>query len=228
MNTVRTVSRWIRRQVLGPFVVNAFHRFWYHSSDTWLKNTFLGFPILQNPLDLQIYQELIYRLRPPCIVQTGVADGGSLLYFASMLDLISAVPTARVIGIDIRLSDTARKLSHPRIVLIEGNSTDRGLFAQIAKMVGPEGGMVVLDSDHSKQHVLSELRLYSTLVPKDGYLVVEDTNINGHPVAREAGAGPHEAVEVFLEERRDFARDDLLWKRNKISHHQGGWLKRIS
>jgi cephalosporin hydroxylase len=228
MSSRLSIGRWTRRRIIGPFIVNAFHRLWYHSEDTWLKNTFLGFPILQNPLDLQVYQELIYRLQPQAIVQTGVAGGGSLLFFASMLDLIHAPAACRVVGIDITLSDSAKKLSHSRIVLLEGSSTDKTLFEQVENLVGKSGSMVVLDSDHRKPHVLSELQLYSGLVSPGGYLVVEDTNINGHPVGKGFGPGPHEAVTEFLNTDRRFVRDDSLWSRNKISHHQGGWLRRVS
>lgn len=227
MNSISTIARWIRRELAGPLVVNAFHRYWYHSPDTWLQNTFLGVPILQNPLDLQIYQELIYRVRPGSIVQTGVAEGGSVLYFAVLLDLIQAPAASRVIGVDTRISNTAKALNHPRIVLLEGSSTDENVFQQVAEATGESGAMIVLDSDHSRPHVLAELKLYSRLAPVNGYIVVEDTNINGHPVAKGVGPGPYEAVEDFLRDYNNFARDDLLWRRNKLSHHQGGWLKRL-
>lgn len=188
----------------------------------------MGFPIQQSPLDMQVYQEIVARVKPKCIVQTGINEGGSLLYFAHLLDAIGD-PAAKVIGIDIKLTPKARELAHPRITKLEGSSTDPGILAEVRALVGEAAPVLVsLDSDHSQRHVLQEMRLYRDFVTLGSYMVVEDTNVNGHPVLPSFGPGPSEAVDAYLAERHDFVREDEVWSRNMMSFHQGGWLRRVS
>jgi cephalosporin hydroxylase len=209
-------------------IVDLFHSLYYNSAHTWRRNTFLGYPIAQCPIDLHLYQELVARQRPAFILQTGVMHGGSVLYFACLLDLIGASPSAVVVGIDNAPTPKSKSLRHPRIRLIAGSSTDPRTVAAARALVPSNGGMVVLDSDHHEEHVLEELRLYREFVAPGQYLVAEDTNINGRPVLPRYGRGPFEAVNRFLEEDHEFARADDLWKRQLFSFHQCGWLRRVS
>ena len=143
----------------------AFHVAYYDMPNTWTKNSWFGTPIQQFPSDLLIYQEIMARRVPDFIVQTGVFDGGSALFLAHMLDLAGAPEPAQVVAVDIELRASARALNHPRIRLIEGDSTAPDIIAQIESHLAGipfvNGGMVSLDSDHRARHVAKELDLYS-------------------------------------------------------------------
>ena len=156
------------------------------------------------------------------IIETGTESGGSALYLACVCDLVQK---GRVITVDIE--DREGRPRHPRIQYLLGSSTAEEVVAQVRGQVGDRDTvMVILDSDHTRDHVLRELRLYSGLVTPGSYLIVEDTNVNGHPVYPEFGPGPMEAVDVFLEENRQFVVDKSREK-FYMTFNPKGYLRRV-
>jgi cephalosporin hydroxylase len=193
----------------------------YYDSQVWKDTYWLGVPTQKCPLDLWVYQELLFELRPDLIIETGTADGGSALYLASICDLLGR---GRVITIDV-LAD--ERPTHPRVQYLVGSSTDPVIVDVVRGEAAGSGTVfVVLDSDHTEAHVLDELRAYAPLVTNGSYVVVEDTNINGHPVLPEFGPGPAEAVDRFLTEAECFGRDPRREKFG-MTFNPGGYLRRV-
>lgn len=202
--------------------IDAFHRLYYDSGpQTWHDTKWLGVRVLKCPLDLWVYQELLTELRPDWVVECGTFDGGSAYYLATVMDLLGK---GRVVTIDVE--ERPGRPKHHRIKYLLGSSTDAVMWRRIRSMIKPRHTtMVILDSDHTRDHVLDELRLYSQLVQPGGYLIVEDGNINGHPVLPDFGPGPMEAVTTFLEENQTF---DIDRTREKfmLTFNPRGFLRR--
>ena len=204
-------------------VVDAFHRLYYDRHETtWTSTSWLGTTVLKCPLDLWNYQEILAETRPDLIIETGTHVGGSALYMAGICDLIG---NGRIVTVDIE--DRPARPVHGRITYVEGSSTSAEVLDQVTAFVqDAERVMVILDSDHSREHVLRELELYAPLVSKGCYLVVEDTNVNGHPVVPGFGPGPMEALNEFLSGSNDFevdrSREKLM-----LTFNPSGYLLRV-
>lgn len=205
-------------------IIDQFHQLYFDGrayNMTWRNTSWMGHAVLKCPLDLWQYQEIVHDIRPDLIVETGTAYGGSALFLAHALDLVG---NGQVITVDIE-PRTGRP-GHDRITYIAGSSTDRQVVqpvidaAAAAKTV-----MVILDSDHRRDHVLEEMRSLGDLVTPGSFLIVEDTNLNGHPVEPQYGPGPMEAVNAFLLERDDFEVDPR-WEKFFLSFNPRGFLRR--
>ncbi len=204
-------------------LIEGFHKLYYDNHEqTWANTFWQGVPVQKCPLDLWVYQELIHSLKPDFVIETGTASGGSALYIASIFDILDH---GRIISIDIE--SRPDRPQHPRITYLTASSTDPVIVARVRELV-PEGAnvMVVLDSDHSFAHVRDELRAYEGFVKTGQYLIVEDTNVNGHPVVPDFGPGPMEAVDEFLESRSDFVIDHGCEK-FMMTFNPRGYLKRL-
>ncbi|AUB66780.1 cephalosporin hydroxylase [Bacillus cereus] len=194
------------------------HNIWGYGNTKWL-----GYPIQKYPADLLLYQEIIYEIQPDVIIECGTCNGGSSLFLCSMLDLIDK---GTVLSIDV---DPQPNLpTHKRLSYLKASSTSELALQTVKDMISPKDTvLIILDSDHSKQHVLQELQLYHSFVTKGSYLIVEDTNINGHPVLPDFGPGPMEAVEEFLKNNNDYIIDETKHK-FLISFNPNGYLKKIT
>jgi cephalosporin hydroxylase len=205
-------------------IVVQFHELYYgrwsQGADT-INLSWFGHKLQKSPLDMWIYQELLAQTRPDFVIETGTFCGGSGLYFAMILDHIGH---GHVITIDITAQPN--RPQHPRISYIGGSSTDELIIAQVREAVRGDRAMVVLDSDHSAAHVYDEMIAYSPFVQTGDYLIVEDTNINGHPVLPDFGPGPAEAVDRFLSNGDEFMVDSRC-ERFLMTLHPGGYLRRM-
>jgi len=190
-------------------------------NSTWHQTTWLGHKILKCPLDLWIYQEMMFELKPDLIIETGTAHGGSALYLAGLCDLLG---TGRVVSVDIE-SDPSRP-KHPRIQYLLGSSVSEEILRQVEEAArGCDSVLVILDSDHRQPHVIKELRAYSRFVRKGGYLILEDTFVNGHPVGPDHGPGPMEALQQYLKETDEFVVDKSREK-FYLTFNPSGYLKK--
>jgi len=210
-------------------VVRDFHRLYYSNAHrTWANTFWLGTPVLKTPLDLWIYQEMIHELKPELIVECGTASGGSARFLASICDLVGC---GRIITVDVAThapgyEDVPRPV-HPRISYLLGSSTAASTADVVRDAArGLSRVMVILDSDHRCAHVLEEMRIYGDVVTRGSYLIVEDGNINGHPVLPGFGPGPTEALTQFLAARSDFAVDASREK-FYLTFNPRGYLKKL-
>lgn len=210
-----------------PSVLSEFHKRFYDDPNTWLKNTWMGIPTQQNPNDVWITQEIIAEVRPDIIVETGTNRGGSALLWATILEQVN--PAGHVITVDIEdKSADARAfpIAEQRITFLTGSSTSSEVFSEIARRAKDKKVLVILDSDHRRDHVAEELRMYSKLVNEGSYIIVQDTNVNGHPVYPDFGPGPMEAVRDFLNSTDEFEVDHER-ERLLFTMHPHGFLKRV-
>ncbi len=199
--------------------------------------SWMGRPIIQYPQDMIAMQEIIWEIKPDLIIETGIAHGGSLIYYASLLELIGK---GEVLGIDIDIREHNRREieAHPmfkRIKMIQGSAIDEQLVEQVKEVVkGKQTVLVVLDSNHTEDHVLKELQLYSPFVTPGSYIVVFDTIVEDLPEGyfkeqRPWGIGnnPKTAVWKFLKQNDKFEIDAAIDNKLLISVAPDGYLKRV-
>jgi cephalosporin hydroxylase len=202
--------------------------------------SWFGRPIIQLPDDMVRMQEVIYRTRPDVIVETGVAHGGSLIFYAS---LFQAIGRGRVIGVEVALRPhnreaiLAHELAH-RISLVDGSSTDRATVARVRELLTPHDRvMVILDSNHSRAHVAAELEAYADLVTDDCYLVATDGIMRDladvpRGQADWAWDNPATAAEAFAQSHSEFELHQPPWPFSEsnlisnVSHWPSAWLRR--
>jgi cephalosporin hydroxylase len=204
--------------------------------------SWLGRPLIQLPEDVMRIQEVIYQVKPDVIIETGVAHGGSLILYSS---LCKAIGKGRVIGIDIEIRKHNREAIEAHelnsyITLIEGSSTDQNIVQSAANLVRPgETVLVILDSNHTKNHVAAELEAYSPLVTVGSYIVATDGSMEFlHDVPRGTANwdsdNPATAAREFAARHPEFTLEQPNWPFNEsslnknITHWPSAWLKRIS
>ncbi|MDD2901688.1 MAG: CmcI family methyltransferase [Syntrophales bacterium] len=219
-------------------------------SNAWLRSgwdtkyvytfTWMGRPIIQLPEDMFRVQEVIYRVKPDVIIETGIAHGGSLIFYAGLCKMMGR---GRIIGIDIEIRPHNRKAIEEHelfeyITLIEGSSIDEKVVSKVKSLVKPqEKVFVMLDSNHSKQHVLAELTAYADLVSIGSYIVASDgimANLVGAPRSSPdwSSNNPQAAALEFIRQRREFEMEQPPWLFNEshltenVTYWPDAWLRR--
>lgn len=232
-----------RHELYSPAAFELLSREWIRVGwDQKYPYTFswFGRPLIQLPEDIVRLQEVLYRVKPDVVIETGVAHGGSLVYYAT---LCKAMGRGRVVGIDIeirphnRAAIEAHELS-PLVTLVEGSSTDPAIVRHVHSLVHPgETVLVILDSNHTKAHVAAELEAYGPLVTPGSYIVATDgvmQDVHDVPRGRPEWTrdNPSAAAAEFAARRGEFALEQPAWPFNEsplhanVTHWPGAWLRR--
>lgn len=185
------------------------YHLWYYRSFVWDTTTWIGVKTLKSPADMWNYQEILYSLKPSLVIEFGTRFGGSTLFFAGVMR--QNQNRFKVLSVDIdgqTISERTR--SDSDIELLISSSLDPKVAQRIAALRREYPGPVfaILDSDHAKQHVLAEMKTLRPLLVSNDYLIVEDSNVNGHPVYPTHGPGPFEAIEEYFREFPDDYKHD--------------------
>ena len=196
-----------------------------------------GFPIIQFPSDILVLQEILYREKPDIVIECGIGRGGGLIFYSSILKLIKK--KFQVIGVELSLGSNKKKINKSpfskNIKLIEGSSTEEKTVAKIKDILkNYNKPLIILDSNHTHQHVLDELNIYSKFVKKNGYLIVFDSIIefikrkhNDPKKKFKKGNSPYTAIKEFLKNNPKFKIDPYFENKALITSAPSGFLKKI-
>lgn len=207
-----------------PLVNQTFFLELMEKTDNFFHTKWLGYPILQNVMDLWTIQETIAEIKPELLIETGTNQGGSAVFYAHLFDLMS---TGRVITVDV---DKLHNIQHDRIEFLIGSSVSNEVASRIKAAAGSTQGpvMVILDSDHSTAHVRRELETYGPCVTANSYMLVQDGVTDYIPaLGQRHPPGPLYAIRDFLSTHKEFEIDRERCERFVITQHTDGWLKKI-
>jgi cephalosporin hydroxylase len=209
-------------------VSDPYHKI-YEKHKLWSKNTWMGVPCWKLPMDAFVIQELIVKTLPEFIIETGTGRGGSASFYASICELLGQ---GNVITVDIEDKahpDMFKYIWGDRINTLIGDSTDKHIFKTIYEQIGGrEKCMVILDSWHTEEHVYKEMCMYSDLVPVGGYMIVEDSHVDGNPVKwKWNDRGPMGAIDRWMEENFYAWEIDTECEKHEMTFNPNGYLKRV-
>jgi len=205
-------------------LLDRFAPLWAANTGAYFGSRWMGIQTLQNPMDLWVIQEILYEVQPDVIIEAGTHKGGSALLWALLLDEIK--PGGRVITIDIE-DEVAEARDHPRwqqVDFLLGSSTDPAIVEEVKRRVSGKRTLVILDSLHTRDHVLGELRAYAPLVSSGSYVIVQDTGV-WKPIVGREGGWASDAVEIFLRENAEF-EVDASRERFLLTNCPRGFLRR--
>lgn len=190
------------------------YHLWYYGEQVWTKTTFLGIRCLKSVSDMWNYQEIIAEYKPSLVIEFGTYQGGSALFFAELLNLVS--PHSRVLTVDIDQSKVDERVRrNPRIEFLEGDSTSAEVAERVRSLRGlyPGNAFFIVDSDHRMEHVFNEMLQLRSITKPGDYVVIEDGNVNGHPILPDWGPGPYEALEAYFAQYPDDYESDSVRER---------------
>lgn len=206
-------------------IIRQFHRLYYYSyhfGETISSTYWMGKHVRKTPLDCWIYQEILFEVKPDIIIECGTSQGGSALFLASVCDSMNK---GRIVTIDVREWPDLPK--HDRIKYLLGSSIEPNIISKVKENIKPgEKVLVILDSLHDYEHVLEEMKLYGPMVTLGSYMIVEDSNIGGHPVWSESGPGPMGSIHEYLKDHHDFEIDKSREK-FLLTFNPDGYLKKV-